>query len=287
MNFFQNIINKIQEVFDQNLSETESSMSLQQIEETLIKADLPIDLVLSFSQKLNKNSNLSKSSLIKFLKDFLLEIFLDKNFDLNLNPQTMNIILFVGVNGVGKTTSLAKLANFYKKQNYRILIAAADTFRAAAKEQLNIWATRIGLDIISEGNKPSTVIYNAISKAKSENYNLILIDTAGRLQNKKELMDELSKLKFVISKNLDEYNLETMLVLDSNTGSNALSQAKHFNEATKLDSIFLTKFDGSAKAGMIFALAQEFKIPVKFIGKGEAIEDLEKFSSDNFLTKFL
>ena len=203
----------------------------------------------------------------------------------------LTVVMILGINGVGKTTSIAKLAYKYRNlENKKVLIAAGDTFRAAAEDQLRTWAERTGADLIEmpHGSKSSAVVYKAIEKAKNENYDLVLIDTAGRLHNKKNLMEELSKIQEVVKKNLDgqAYHLETMLVLDASMGQNSLIQAQTFNELCEVNSIILTKFDGSSKAGTVFSIAHKLKIPVKFLGVGEKMEDLEEFSPEAFTKKY-
>ncbi|MCE2929280.1 MAG: signal recognition particle-docking protein FtsY [Candidatus Caenarcaniphilales bacterium] len=308
MSFLSGIFNKIQNIFSQNTEEQNANIQVAQkhkltetdfdkLEEELIRSDLTVTLVLDFVASLRSKAmheSIFQEDIKQHLSDFLLRAFdkIDKKlFKLELNPHATNVILVVGVNGVGKTTSIAKLAKFFKDKSFKVMIAAGDTFRAAAEEQLETWAKRIEVDIckLEEGSKPSTVVFKAIEKAKQEGHQLIIIDTAGRLQNKQDLMNELGKLKQVIEKNLadTEHQIETMLVLDSGTGSNAISQAEKFNEATKLDSIFLSKFDGSAKAGMVFALAHKFKLPVKFMGTGEKAEDIQEFNLEEFTAKYL
>lgn len=293
MSFFTNIINKIKTGLGTSATDIDQAY-LDNLEEELIRSDLSIELVLNFIESI-RDQKITEAEIKNHLKHFLIKAFdkVSSNkdiFKLNTDKRKLNILLIVGVNGVGKTTSIGKLAHRFKSQGYKTLIAAGDTFRAAAEEQLNIWAERAGVDIIQleAGAKSSAVVYKAIEKAKAENYNMLIIDTAGRLQNKVNLMDELSKIKQVIEKNKPEASLvETMLVLDSSTGSNALSQAEKFMEAAHLDSIILTKFDGTARAGMVFSIAYNLKLPVKFTGTGEGIEDIEEFDIDKFVAKSL
>jgi fused signal recognition particle receptor len=212
-------------------------------------------------------------------------------FQFSCPENVLTVVMILGINGVGKTTSIAKLAYKYRNsENKKVLIAAGDTFRAAAEDQLRTWAERTGADLIEmpHGSKSSAVVYKAIEKAKNENYDLVLIDTAGRLHNKKNLMEELSKIQEVVKKNLDgqAYHLETMLVLDASMGQNSLIQAQTFNELCEVNSIILTKFDGSSKAGTVFSIAHKLKIPVKFLGVGEKMEDLEEFSPEAFTKKY-
>ena len=194
------------------------------------------------------------------------------------------LYFITGVNGVGKTTLIGKLAHKFKVEGKRVLIAAGDTFRAAAEEQLDIWSKRAGADIVRRDKAdPASVVYEAIQKAKNENYDVILVDTAGRLQNKFNLMEELAKIKSVIDKNAPEHLRETLLVLDANTGQNGLQQAKVFTEAVNLTSVALTKLDGSAKGAIVLAVAKDLKLPVKLIGVGEKMEDLKSFAPDEFI----
>ncbi len=196
-----------------------------------------------------------------------------------------SIIFIIGVNGVGKTTSVGKLAAKYKKEGRKVLIAAADTFRAGAIEQLGTWAQRAGVDMISqkEGSDPSAVVFDAVSAAKARRTDLLLIDTAGRLHNKKNLMDELSKMRRIIEKEYPEAYVETLIVLDGSTGQNALEQARQFSTVTKINGIILTKLDGTAKGGIAVAIQSELKCPVKYIGVGEKIDDLQKFDTEEYI----
>ena len=203
---------------------------------------------------------------------------------LQYKENELNIYFITGVNGVGKTTLIGKLAYKFKQEGKRVLIAAGDTFRAAAEEQLDIWSKRAGADIVRRDKAdPASVVYEAIQKAKNENYDVILVDTAGRLQNKFNLMEELSKIKSVIDKNAPENLRETMLVLDANTGQNGLQQAKVFQDAVNLTSVALTKLDGSAKGAIVLAVAKDLKLPVKLIGVGEKMEDLKIFEREEFI----
>ena len=197
---------------------------------------------------------------------------------------TPSVILVIGVNGVGKTTSIGKLANFYTKQGKKLILAAADTFRAAAIDQLKVWADRAGVDIIcqGEGSDPAAVVFDAISAAKARGADLVIIDTAGRLHNKKNLMDELSKIRRIIDRELPDADKESLLVLDAITGQNAVNQASEFAKATGITGIILTKLDGTAKGGVVLAIKDGLGIPVKFIGVGEQIDDLQPFDADDF-----
>ena len=203
---------------------------------------------------------------------------------LNFKDNELNIYFIAGVNGAGKTTLIGKMAYFFKQQNKKVLIAAGDTFRAAAEEQVDIWSKRSGADIVRRDKAdPASVVYEAIQKAKNDNYDVILVDTAGRLQNKFNLMEELTKIKTVIDKNAPDALRESLLVIDANTGQNGLQQAKIFKECVNLTAVALTKLDGSAKGAIILAVAKELHLPVKLIGVGEKMEDLKEFNSSDFI----
>ncbi len=205
--------------------------------------------------------------------------------ELKLNS-TPSVILMVGVNGVGKTTTIGKLANQLREQGKKVLLCAGDTFRAAAADQLEIWAQRSKVDIVrhEEGSDPGSVVYDAICAAKARNSDVVIIDTAGRLHNKQNLMNELSKIRRIIDRELPDADVETLMVLDATTGQNGLIQAKQFLETSGLTGIVLTKLDGTAKGGIVFAIANELKLPVKFVGVGEGIDDLIPFDAKNFVT---
>lgn len=258
---------------------------LDDMEDLLIKADLGVNLASSITDKLRKQTKVKPSQIKQFLKDEFTEI-LNKcgSNELNLDDSGLNIFFITGVNGAGKTTLIAKLAYKFRLSGKKVLVAAGDTFRAAAEEQLDIWAKRAEVDIYrKDGIDSAAVVFDAIKKAQNENYDILLIDTAGRLHNKRNLMEELNKVKSVIDKLAPGSLKESMLVLDANTGQNGLSQAKLFSECVNLTSVALTKLDGSAKGGIIIAIAQEFNLPVKLIGVGEKIDDLKIFNSDDFI----
>ena len=258
---------------------------LDDMEELLIKADLGVNTATSIVDKLRKQNSLKPSQVREYLQKEFAQI-LDNagNNNLAYKENELNLYFVVGVNGAGKTTLIAKLAHRFKTQGKKVLVAAGDTFRAAAEEQLDIWSKRAGADIVrNDGADPASVVYDAIQKAKNENYDVILVDTAGRLQNKFNLMQELSKIKSVIDKNAPETLRESILVLDANTGQNGLSQAQVFTECVNLTSVALTKLDGSAKGGIIIAIAKELNLPVKLIGVGEKMEDLKDFDSSDFV----
>lgn len=255
------------------------------MEELLIKADLGVSTASSIVDKLRKQNNMKPSQVKEYLQTEFSEI-LDStgSNELNFKDNELNLYFIVGVNGAGKTTLIGKLANRFNLQGKKVLVAAGDTFRAAAEEQLDIWSKRAGADIVrNDGADPASVVFDAIKKAKNENYDVVLIDTAGRLQNKFNLMQELSKIKSVIDKNAPDALRESILVLDANTGQNGLSQAKVFTECVNLTSVALTKLDGSAKGGIIISISKEMNLPVKLIGVGEKMDDLKDFNSKDFV----
>lgn len=258
---------------------------LDDMEDMLIKADLGVNLAASITDKLRKQTKVKPSQIRMFLKNEFTGILQAAgNNNLNLNDNGLNIFFVTGVNGAGKTTLIAKLAYKFKLSGKKVLLAAGDTFRAAAEEQLDIWAKRAGVDIVrKDGIDAAAVVFDAIKKAQNENYDILIIDTAGRLHNKRNLMEELNKVKSVIDKLAPDSLKESILVIDANTGQNGLSQAKLFSEAVNLTSVALTKLDGSAKGGIIIAIAKEFNLPVKLIGVGEKIEDLKLFNPADFV----
>ena len=262
-----------------------SEFVLEDMEDLLISADLGVDYASELVDKLRNQSKIKPSEVRSYLKEeFRKTLNQAGSNELNYTENGLNIYFIAGVNGVGKTTLIAKLAYKFKQEGKKVLIAAGDTFRAAAEEQLNIWSNRAGADIVRRDKAdPASVVYEAIQKAKNENYDIILVDTAGRLQNKFNLMEELSKIKNVIDKNAPESLKECMLVLDANTGQNGLQQAKVFLEAINITSVALTKLDGSAKGAIVLAIAKEMKLPVKLIGVGEKMEDLKAFNAEDFI----
>lgn len=258
---------------------------LDDMEELLIKADIGVNTACEIVDKLRKQSLMKPSGVKKYLEEEFTKILLSAGSnELSFKDNEINIYFITGVNGAGKTTLIGKLAHRFKLQGKKVLVAAGDTFRAAAEEQLNIWSDRAGADIVrNDGADPGSVVYDAIQKAKNEHYDVILVDTAGRLQNKYNLMQELQKVKGVIDKNAPDMLRESILVLDANTGQNGLAQAKVFSECVNLTSVALTKLDGSAKGGIIIAIAKEMGLPVKLIGVGEKMEDLKDFDSKEFV----
>lgn len=262
-----------------------SEFVLDDMEDLLISADLGVNYSAELVDKLRNQTKIKPSEVKKYLKDEFSKV-LDAagSNELKYEENSLNIYFITGVNGAGKTTLIGKLAYNFKNAGKKVLIAAGDTFRAAAEEQLDIWSKRAGADIVRRDKAdPASVVYEAIQKAKNENYDVILVDTAGRLQNKFNLMEELAKIKSVIDKNAPESLRECILVLDANTGQNGLQQAKVFTEAVNVTSVALTKLDGSAKGAVILAVAKELKLPVKLAGIGERMEDLKNFDRNEFL----
>lgn len=258
---------------------------LDEMEEHLIKADIGVSVATEIVDKLRKQSLIKPSQVKSFLKEEFKAI-LDQtpSSSIKYDENELNIYFITGVNGAGKTTLIGKLAYQFKNKGKKVLVAAGDTFRAAAEEQLNIWSERAGADIYRKyGIDSAAVVYDAITKAKSENYDILLIDTAGRLQNKHNLMEELSKVRAVIDKLAPNSLKESILVIDANTGQNGLVQAKLFTEVASLSSVALTKLDGSAKGGIIIGIAKELKLPVKLVGIGEKMTDIKDFNDNDFI----
>ena len=258
--------------------------TLDDIESMLIKADLGVDLSVEITNKI-KSKNLKSRELKDFLKEEFKNILESAGSNkLNYKEGALNIYFVAGVNGAGKTTLIGKLAKRFKDSGKKVLLAAGDTFRAAAEEQLDIWSKRAGVEIVRRDTADSaSVVFEAIEKAKKENFDIIIIDTACRLQNKFNLIEELKKIKNVIEKNAPGALSESILVLDANLGQNGLSQAKVFKEALDLTSVAITKLDGSAKGGIIIAIAKEFSLPAKLVGIGEKADDLKDFDKQEFI----
>ena len=274
-----NVVNTVAE------EEEFSEFVLEDMEDTLISADLGVDFASELVDKLRGQTKVKPSQVKEFLKNEFVKI-LDTtgSSELSYKENELNIYFITGVNGAGKTTLIGKLAYKFKQEGKRVLIAAGDTFRAAAEEQVDIWSKRSGADIVRRDKAdPASVVYEAIQKGINENYNVILVDTAGRLQNKYNLMEELAKIKNVIDKNASQYLRESILVIDANTGQNGLQQAKIFKECVNLTSVALTKLDGSAKGAIVLAIAKELALPVKLVGVGEKMEDLKNFDSKEFI----
>ena len=259
----------------------------ENLEEALIMADIGVETSTYIIEKLRdnvKHKHITDGNLVKEeLKSIISEILsaLDTTVNTSTSP---SVILVIGVNGVGKTTSIGKIASHYKSMGKKVLLAAADTFRAAAIDQLDIWAQRSGCDIIKhqENSDPAAVVFDACTAAKARGADILICDTAGRLHNKKNLMAELAKINRVIERELPDSARETLLVLDATTGQNAVSQAKLFSEAADITGIILTKLDGTAKGGIVISIAKEQNVPVKFVGVGEGIDDLQEFNSNDF-----
>ena len=260
---------------------------LEELEEILITSDVGMETTMKIIETLRKEIKSYSSAAPDDVKRILSNIIarlINKNDKQELCSQTPLVILMIGINGGGKTTSIGKLAYKLKSEGKTVMLAAADTFRAAASEQLSIWADRVGINIVkhAEGADPSAVIYDAIQSAKAKNIDVLICDTAGRLQNKKNLMDELNKMNKVIGREFPEAARENLLVLDATTGKNAVSQVKEFGDVADITGIILTKLDGTAKGGIVITIADEFDMPVKFIGVGEGIEDLKEFDPAEF-----
>lgn len=262
-----------------------SEFVLDDMEDLLISADLGVSYAAELTDKLRKQTKIKPSQVKEFLQEEFLQTLSEAgSSELNHKENELNIYFIAGVNGAGKTTLIGKMAYMFKQQGKKVLIAAGDTFRAAAEEQADIWSKRSGADIVRRDKAdPASVVYEAIQKAKNENYNVILVDTAGRLQNKFNLMEELTKIKTVIDKNAPESLRESILVIDANTGQNGLQQAKIFKDCVNLTAVALTKLDGSAKGAIVLAIAKDLGLPVKLVGVGEKMEDLKPFNSKDFI----
>ncbi|WP_137664832.1 signal recognition particle-docking protein FtsY [Enterococcus hulanensis] len=299
----------VQEKYDKGLEKTRKSFGermnelfarfrrvdedfFEDLEETLIGADVGFDTAIKLTESLRqevKLKNVKKPAQIQnVIIEKLVEIYeaegINENNKINLQTDGLSVILFVGVNGTGKTTSIGKLANQYKNEGKKVLLAAADTFRAGAIDQLVVWGQRSGVEVVrgNAGGDPAAVVFDAVDKAKKENYDILLIDTAGRLQNKVNLMNELEKIKRVIQREFPTAPHEVLLVVDATTGQNALVQARQFKETTDVTGLVLTKLDGTAKGGIVLAIRNELHLPVKLVGLGEGLNDLEAFDPNDF-----
>lgn len=301
MGFFdklKNGLNKTKTSFDEKINNVFSGFRkvdeelLEELEEVLIMSDVgtetSLKIIDSLRQRIKKENIKEEQEVKKALKEEMQKILEEVPSTLNLET-TPSVILVVGVNGVGKTTSIGKIANRLKKDGKKVVLAAADTFRAAAVEQLEIWANRAGCDIVKreEGTDPASVVYDAIKITKEKNADVLICDTAGRLHNKKYLMDELEKIKKVIDKEMPNASKEILMVLDATTGQNAISQVKAFKETVDITGLVLTKLDGTAKGGVVIGIVEENKIPIKFIGVGEQIDDMEIFNAKDFVNAFI
>ncbi|MBQ1888109.1 MAG: signal recognition particle-docking protein FtsY [Firmicutes bacterium] len=283
--FFGRLAQKIEDVL--TFRTTPDEETIDELEDVLISSDIGMQTTMNITDELRARIRSDYLNTSSELRDALKEIItgmLDKKERLALSRETPLIILMIGVNGVGKTTTIAKLARRFQKEGKSVLLIAADTFRAAASEQLSVWGERLGVPVIKhkEGADPSAVIFDGLAAAKSRNTDVIICDTAGRLHNKSNLMNELAKMNKVISREYPGAARETLLVLDATTGKNAVSQAKEFGSVADLSGIILTKLDGTAKGGIVITLADELDLPVKFIGVGEGMDDLRVFDPKDF-----
>ncbi len=296
MGFFEKLkqgMSKTKTSFDEKISNVFKSFKkvdedfLDELEEVLIMSDIGMDtsikIMNNLRQRVKKEKIQDEEEIKQALREEIIQILskVDRGLKLNTKP---SVILVVGVNGVGKTTSIGKIANRLAKDGKQVVIAAADTFRAAAVEQLEIWANRAGADIVKreEGVDPASVVYDAIKITRQKNADVLIVDTAGRLHNKKYLMDELRKIQKVIKKEMSDCDEEVLLVIDGTTGQNAISQVKAFKEEADITGLVLTKLDGTAKGGVVIGIVEENNIPVKFIGVGEQIDDMEIFNPEEF-----
>lgn len=267
--------------------------TIEELEEAMIGADVGVEATARILDRLKrayKEGKLKTShQAFAFLKQELKDMLRQEAGELRFAPSGPTVVLVVGVNGTGKTTSIAKLARLYKERGKKVMICASDTFRAAAVDQLSIWADRVGVDIVKHaaGGDPAAVTFDAVEAAAARGHDLLIIDTAGRLQTKENLMRELNKIRRVIERKIPNGPHETLLVLDATTGQNALSQAAHFQEAAGLTGLFLAKLDGTAKGGIVVALKEKLGLPVKFVGIGEGVEDIAPFDPDAFVEALL
>mgnify|MGYP006065382291 FL=1 len=297
MGFFEKLkqgMNKTKNSFDEKINNIFKSFKkvdenfLDELEEILIMSDIGVDtsvkIIGNLRNRIKKEKIQDEEDVKTALREEMQKILDITDISLHLNTKP-SVILVVGVNGVGKTTSIGKIANRLAKDGKKVVVAAADTFRAAAVEQLEIWANRAGADIVKrdEGSDPASVVYDAIRITREKNADVLIVDTAGRLHNKKYLMDELNKIQKVINKEMADCDKEVLLVIDGTTGQNAISQVKAFKEEADLTGLVITKLDGTAKGGVAIGIVAENHIPIKFIGVGEQIDDMEVFNSEDFV----
>lgn len=291
-------LEKTRKTFGQRLNELFANFRsvdedfFEELEETLIGADVGFDTSLKITEALRQEVKLRnvkkpaqvQNTIIEKMVDLYEEAGINENNAINLQPNGLTVILFVGVNGVGKTTSIGKLAHQYKLEGKKVLMAAADTFRAGAIDQLVVWGERAGVEVVrgNAGGDPAAVVFDAVERAKAKQADVLLVDTAGRLQNKVNLMKELEKIKRVIQREIPDAPHEVLLVVDATTGQNAMTQAKQFKETTDVTGLVLTKLDGTAKGGIVIAIRNELHLPVKLVGLGEGINDLEPFNANDF-----
>ena len=297
MGFFDKLkmgLSKTKSSFDEKINNVFSNFRkvdedfLEELEEVLIMSDIGMDtsvkIIANLRDRLKKEKIEEQEAVKEALREEMQKILDVTDVSLHLNTKP-SVILVIGVNGVGKTTSIGKIANRLAKEGKKVVVAAADTFRAAAVEQLEIWAKRAGAEIVKreEGVDPASVVFDAIKRTNELNADILIVDTAGRLHNKKYLMDELNKIQKVINKEMPEADKEVLLVIDGTTGQNAIAQVKAFKEEADITGLVLTKLDGTAKGGVVIGIVEENKIPVKFIGVGEQIDDMEVFNSEDFV----
>ena len=290
------IFSKIKEAFSKGISNIFKSHEdideiIDEIEELLILSDVGMkttsEICNELRKDLQKEDDTSKEHVMVLLKEKMINILTledVKEFD-----KRKNVILVVGVNGVGKTTSIAKISNLYKKMGNKVLLAAGDTFRAGAIEQLEIWARNVGVECVSgkDGQDPASVVFDASKKYTDGGYDTLICDTAGRLHNKKNLMDEIEKIKKTIDRNITAVDTEVLMVIDATTGQNAVEQVKAFYDKTSVDGIILTKLDSTAKGGVVFSIINELNIPIKYIGVGEKIDDIKEFDANEFVDSII
>ena len=291
-------LEKTRKTFGQRLNELFANFRsvdedfFEELEETLIGADVGFDTSIKITESLRQEVKLKnvkkpaaiQNTIIEKMVDLYEAEGIEENNALNIQKDGLTVMLFVGVNGVGKTTSIGKLAHEYKQEGKKVLMAAADTFRAGAIDQLVVWGERAGVEVVrgNAGGDPAAVVFDAVERAKAEQADILLVDTAGRLQNKVNLMKELEKIKRIIQREIPDAPHEVLLVIDATTGQNALSQAKQFKETTDVTGLVLTKLDGTAKGGIVLAIRNELHLPVKLVGLGEGIDDLEPFNANDF-----
>lgn len=286
-----NLTDKINEAL--NLAVTIDDDMYEELEEALIMSDIGMDTTIEIIDRLKAKIRKEKINDVEMvkpaLKEVIAEMMLEGDSEEEEEDNEKKVMLIIGVNGVGKTTSIGKIAARNKNNGKKVLLAAADTFRAAAIDQLDIWSQRANVDIVKhqEGSDPAAVVFDAVQAAKARDVDLLICDTAGRLHNKKNLMDELAKINRIIDRELGDRKKETLIVLDGTTGQNAVIQAKQFMEACHIDGIILTKLDGTAKGGVVISIKNTLNIPVKYIGVGEGVEDLQKFNAKEFAEALL
>ena len=311
MGFFDFFSREKKETLDKGLSKTKEGVFsklarivagksqvddaiLDDLEEVLITSDVGVETTLRIIERIEKrvarDKYINTSELNRILREEITELLTENGVEESGEftvpaDKKPYVIMVVGVNGVGKTTTIGKLAYQYKKRGYSVYLGAADTFRAGATEQLEVWAQRDGVDIVTgpENSDPAAVVFDAVTKAKKDNYDVLFVDTAGRLQNKVNLMNELAKMKRILTREIPDAPHEVLLVLDATTGQNALTQAKLFKETTDVTGIVLTKLDGTARGGIVLAIRNELHLPVKFVGLGEKVSDLEEFNAQDFV----